>query len=264
MIRHAAISGCNPSIYEVDIQEQWFAFEKNIYARRLAPGALREITQKIEEALLITIQRLRMDEFYLSWSSGDTLKVSEMISDTVRNAILDDCGYESEVLLQISPQTLNLRQFKYLSDSEIFDELPLHLEEEDSHSSMVFLEIELSKENGTPVRALKLEPGDLVFTIINDKRDIGVYLAHLLGGRKADEPVPLSATVEDVKYTAEGLEIFVRFGPMILGRCILDPREKIGVLKNRREIRAPILAGPLLIAIAGILLYYFLMLAAGF
>ncbi|NLB34683.1 MAG: hypothetical protein GX817_02525 [Elusimicrobia bacterium] len=257
MLRHAAVSGCNPSIYEVDINEQWFNFEKNIYVRRLDSGSLREITQKIEQALLISIQNDRVDEFYYFWQEEEVEEIFQLIKETIEHAIKEDSGYDTEVNMQASSQSLNLKQFKFLSDSERFDELPLHLENDDPHSSIIFLETELSLDEGTPVRSQKLEPGDIVFAVISDKRDIGIYLSHLLGGRKAEEPLPISATVEDVKYTPGGLEIFVRFGPMIMGRTILDPKSRVGVLETDGGFNPQLLFISIAVAIAGLLLYCF-------
>ena len=257
IMRHAAVSGCDPNIYETDLSEQWFAFERNIYSKRLTDGALREVTQKIEQSLLLYLQKSYSDEFYAAWDRDDEKTVGALIETGIKDVIQEDSGIEEAVRIQMSWQRLNLRQFKYLADADNLNELPLHMGEEITHSPGVFLDTELALEPGVPYRASRLEPGDVVFTIINDRRDIGVYLAHLLGARKAEETIPFSAVVEDVKEISSGLEIVVRFGPSIFGRAVIDPRKKIGVIRNRGTYSYRWILYPIVAFGAGVM-YYFL------
>ncbi|MEA3507271.1 MAG: hypothetical protein U9R36_07285, partial [Elusimicrobiota bacterium] len=51
-------------------------------------------------------------------------------------------------------------------------------------------------------------------------------------GREGDDIIPLSATVEDIKDTPEGIDIIVRYGPGIVGRTILSPKEKVDIIER--------------------------------
>lgn len=235
MFRYAAVVGCNPVIYETDNRQQWFLFEKELYSQRLKDGSLREITQKIEQSLLVKIQEQDNDEYYNSWDELNIRKIEEIFKDQIREVIKYDTGKEYDANIEIQWQKLNLRQFKYLTDTEKIDEeFKLHLDEERTSASLIALNTELVKStDGSPtIKIEKVEAGDMVFTEISDDRDIGIYLAHLLGARKEDLSIPLSASVEDVKDTEEGVEIIVRFGPGIVGRAIENPKKKIGIIRN--------------------------------
>ncbi len=254
MLRHAAVSGCTPEIFEVDINSRWFSFEKKLYSSRLKDGALREITQKIEQSVLLEIQREKADNFYACWNAGDGESIKVLLKDTIQEVITYDTGRKEDVYLEFNCQNLNLRQFKYLMDADRIDELPLHLEEEKTYSSLVVLDTELVRNASEEIKASLIEAGDAVYTKIIDERDIGIYLSYLLGGRKGDEMMPLSANVEDVKILNSNVEIVVRFGPGIIGRAIVDARKKVGIIKNKgvRSYKWFYF----LIAAGGILMYY--------
>lgn len=235
MLRYAAVAGCNPIIYETDIHEQWFSFEKKLYSQRLKDGSLRKITQKIEQSLLLKIQEQNIDEFYNLWNELNIEKIKKIFSNQIMEVIKYDTGKEYDIGVEIESQKLNLRQFKYLTDAEKVDEeFKFHQDEERTYSSLIALNAELVKsKSGCPtIKVEKIEAGDIVYTKIVDDRDIGVYLAYLLGAKSGDLTIPLSASVEDVKDTDEGVEIIVRFGPGIVGRAIESPKKKVDIIKN--------------------------------
>jgi len=261
MLRYAAVAGCNPSIYETEIDLQWFAFEKELYSRRLRDGSLREITQRIEQSVLLRVQEQDIDNFYRGWEEADIAGLSEVIKTQLEEVVKYDTGENHEVFVEIEAQTLNQRQFRYLTDAEkIMDEFKLHLEEEQAYSSLVALDIELErgKEHGPLIRVEDIEAGDMVYTRIVDTRDIGVYLSYLLGARKDEEVFPLSASVEDVKDTDEGVEVIVRYGPAIVGRAIEDPKKKVGIIRN--PVARSYGWWYLIVALGFLFLYYFLII----
>ncbi|MFC2091397.1 hypothetical protein ACFLTD_01325 [Elusimicrobiota bacterium] len=235
ILRFAAVSGCNPVIYETDIAHQWFSFERKIYSARLKDGSLREVTQEIERSLLINMFEQEGVGFYYYWDEQNFEGIKETIKQHISNVIKYDTGNKCEVGIEIAWQELNLRQFKYLSDTEKIDEeFKLHLNEDRTYSSIIDLNTRLVRtaEKSRTVKVEKIEAGDMVFTEIIDERDIGVYLAHLLGARSGEELVPLSANVEDVKHTPEGIAVIVRFGPGIVGRALEQSRKKISIIKD--------------------------------
>ncbi|MFC2062127.1 hypothetical protein ACFLUV_06410 [Elusimicrobiota bacterium] len=235
MLRYAAVIGCNPEIYESDIYDQWFSFEKDLYSRRLKDGSLRELTQKIEHSLILKIQEELIEDFYGRWDNSDIGELEEIVRQQIIEVIKYDTGKEYKVILDMEPQELNLRQFKYLTDTERIDhEFKLHLNEDETYSTLIVLETNAVRgaDNNPQIKVEKIEAGDMIFTEIRDGRDIGIYLAHLLGARKEDELIPLSATVEDVKETGEEIELIVRYGPGIVGRALEHPKKKVGIIRN--------------------------------
>ncbi|MBN2407548.1 MAG: hypothetical protein JXJ19_07605 [Elusimicrobia bacterium] len=261
IIRYAAVTGCNPEIYESDVDKQWFAFEKDLYSRRLKDGSLREITQKIEEAIVLRIQEEAADDFYSLWEVLNIDGIKDIFSGCIIEVIRYDTGREYDIFIEMKGQKINLRQFKYLTDAEkINDEFMLHLGKEDTENFLIDLDIDLvkNKDANPSIRVEKVEAGDMVVTRIIDDRDIGVYLAHLLGGRKEDELISLPATVEDVKDTEDGVEIIVRYGPGIIGRAVENPKKKIGIIKT--PMASPFRWWYIIIAFVMVVLYYFLVI----
>ncbi len=95
--------------------------------------------------------------------------------------------------------------------------------------SLVILKIEpvLSPVKGVPVTELR--PGDEIMVRIIDERDIGDYLASLLGGKEGENRVPVSAIVKKIEKSpeTENIMLLVEFGPGIAGRCFVPAEIKV-------------------------------------
>ncbi len=262
MLRYAAVAGCNPEIYETDIKKQWFGFEKELYSRRLKEGSLREITQRIEQAIILKIQEKNQAKFYLLAQNNNLEKIEQIFNSQVQEVIKYDTGRDVKLNMGITGEKLNLRQFRYLTDKDkINDEFKLHLDDKKTYSSLIALDIELLKnQKDTPVKRLdRVEAGDMLVTRIVDIRDIGIYLSYLLGGRKDEQLAALSAPAEDIKETEVGIEIVVRYGPGIVGRYSGAGNEKINVVSSLSSSRRWwFFVLPAVVFIVIILYYYLL------
>jgi hypothetical protein len=234
VLRFASVAGCNPTIYEIDPSTQWFDFEKELYAQRLKDGSLRVITQRIEHSVLLDIQEEEQDRFYRTCRDNQIPLIRDIIKKRIEGVIKYDTGKDYNVSCEVESQRLNLRQFRYLTDTDkVNGEFKLHMEEEKNYSSLIALDMDLVRSGKNPtIKAENIEVGHMVNTMINDERDIGFYLANLLGGREGDDIIPLSATVEDIKDTPEGIDIIVRYGPGIVGRTVLSPKEKVDIIER--------------------------------
>nr|MDA3793031.1 hypothetical protein [Elusimicrobiota bacterium] len=213
VLRFASVAGCNPTIYETEPSKQWFDFEKELYSQRLKDGSLRVITQNIEHSVLLDIQEEEQDEFYQRCRDENIEQIRDIIKKRIEGVVKYDTGKNYNVGCEVESQILNLRQFRYLTDTDkVNGEFKLHMDEERNYSSLIALDMTLEKSGKNPViRAENIEVGHMVNTKINDERDIGLYLANLLGGREGEKVIPLSATVEDVKDTPEGIDVIVRY-----------------------------------------------------
>lgn len=87
------------------------------------------------------------------------------------------------------------------------------------------------------VKAKDLYSGDTVYSVITDSRDIGQYLARLLGGKTKDGYVPLTTEVESVGISEEGVKVQVRFTPGIIGVAIVNPEVEVKTLRKKKEYR---------------------------
>ncbi len=95
--------------------------------------------------------------------------------------------------------------------------------------SLIILKIEpvLSPVKGVSIT--ELHPGDEIMVRIIDERDVGDYLATLLGGKVGGDRVPIPATVKEMEKSAEteNVMLLVEFGPGIAGRCFVPPEIKV-------------------------------------
>jgi len=66
---------------------------------------------------------------------------------------------------------------------------------------------------------------------IVDEREIGEYLANLLGAKKNNVIIPIPATIKDIKKQDEtgNMMILVQFGPGIAGKMYVPANIKIEV-----------------------------------
>ncbi len=101
----------------------------------------------------------------------------------------------------------------------------------------IILEIELVRAGSTGVKAKDLRDGDIVLSLITDTREIGQYLARLLGGQTKDTSVPLPTPIEEIQCNEKEVRLQTRFTPGVVGRTVLNPDIQVKVVKrNRRYI----------------------------
>ncbi len=95
--------------------------------------------------------------------------------------------------------------------------------------SLVLLKIEpiLSPIKGTPVNELQI--GDQIMVKITDEREIGNYLASLLGAKENENLIPIPTTIMEINRQEEtgNIMIMVQFGPGIAGRMYVPPEIKL-------------------------------------
>ncbi|HCJ67272.1 MAG TPA: hypothetical protein DHV62_08130 [Elusimicrobia bacterium] len=99
----------------------------------------------------------------------------------------------------------------------------------------VILNIDLVVNDFPGVKAKNLNNGDIVYSFITDKRDIGQYLARLLGGMTKDGHVPLATEIEKISLDGEMIKLQVRFTPGIVGLTTLEQETRVKVLKRNKE-----------------------------
>ncbi|MEA3506675.1 MAG: hypothetical protein U9R36_04195, partial [Elusimicrobiota bacterium] len=151
VLRFASVAGCNPAIYEIDPSTQWFDFEKELYARRLKDGSLRVITQSIEHSVLLDIQEEEQDRFYRVCRDNQILQIRDIVKKRIEGVIKYDTGKDYSVSCEVESQRLNLRQFRYLTDTDkINGEFKFHMEEERNYSSLIALDMDLVRSGKNP------------------------------------------------------------------------------------------------------------------
>ncbi len=105
------------------------------------------------------------------------------------------------------------------------------------HDTTVFLETELVLQDSMStniVIAHKLKKGDLVLAKIVDQRDIAQYLAHLLGGKKEENIVPLAIAVDKTEVDEKKIKVYAVFSPRVVGISILSLEDKVKIVKKEK------------------------------
>lgn len=135
--------------------------------------------------------------------------------------------------------------------------------------SLVVLKVDpvLSPVSGVEIKGLEF--GDEIQVRITDQRDIGDYLAELLGGKVDSIRVPLFTKIIEVKDLEDGnVGVFTQFGPGIVGMFkvpedvrVVSKRELEEQPASRRRIKGElhptiVVGGIVLVVIVFILLIF--------
>lgn len=218
VLRLHSVVSYNPSVFENSLSMDWYAFEKAIFSYRLDEGSLPDFTQEND-------QKLRA---YLS--AQKELLVSGNIKGI--NGMLAAFFETDSAAANIEFEELNLAQFRQLPGAgteSLARQAGVRQESGFVHLQVDFLE----DENGTD--ALKLTEGEVVLSRITDSRDIAHYLAHLIGGKREGEMIPLPSSVRKVVSGEDGCEIQVYLAPGVVGVSKLNGEHRIKVIEMRSD-----------------------------
>jgi len=215
ILRFSMVFSHNPAVYEISADTDWFSFEKAIFSARLDAGAMESYTQSIEEKIKLYTKQ--------------AVKEISVISADEMSAIIKSFFHPLAVNTGIVSEELNLTQFKKLPDYA-------SKQNETSFTGYdlgyVRLEVVILEDlNGKP--AGKISEGDTVLSLITDSRDIAHYLAHLIGGRKDNNMIPLPAMVKKITSKNDDLEIYLHYAPSITGLAKIKSGTLLKVLETK-------------------------------
>jgi hypothetical protein len=217
IVRFSITFSCNPAIYEITTNMDWFSYEKAIFSARLNSGAMETYTKETEENLKVYIQKV--------------LKEFVVISPEEISSIIKNFFYPTEVSMEVENEELSLTHFKKLPDYNLNqNSIP------SSNYNLGFLKLDvkiLEDSHGKPVK--KLAEGDTALSIITDERDLTHYIAHLIGGIENGKFCPIPATVKKVTHKNDNFEIYLRYTPSIEGLAKIKNDTKIKVLESKHQ-----------------------------
>jgi UBA/TS-N domain. len=217
ILRFSVVASHNPAVYENSAKMDWFSFEKAIFSYRLDTGAMENYTQSIEEKLKSHIAK--------------ELKQLPVISNDEISKIILSFFEPVLVKTEITGEELNLSQFKKLPD---YNTKQNEFSFTGYDLGFVKLGVEILEDlNGKP--AEKLSEGDIVLSLITDERDIAHYLAHLIGGRKDGNMIPLPAMVKKIASKNEDFEIHLHYAPSITGLAKIGRGALLKVLETKNQ-----------------------------
>ena len=212
---HTVIS-YNPALFENSPEMDWYALEKTIFSFRLDEGSLPDFTQDLEQRLRPYL--LEKKEILVKC---DTAEITALLTDFLK---------PENVNITLLTEELNLTQFRRLPDTSS----SAKPEVSDSEPGTVWLEVTIQEDNNGK-EANKLVEGDVVLARITDTRDIAHYLAHLIGGRKEGEMIPLPAVIKKISVNDCDSEAHVHFAPGIIGIARVKNDVKINIIESKAQ-----------------------------
>ncbi|MEK7381675.1 MAG: hypothetical protein AAB262_00120 [Elusimicrobiota bacterium] len=231
VLRVRAVMSFDPAVCSIDLDEDWFAFEKHLYGCRLWDGSLPAESLEVEQHLTAhfraappeTFERLRQAP---SGAAGEELA-----------APLRALFREGAVSLRLKKDILDLGQFQSLRKAPApaarrDKPAPRAVPAED----LLVLRIALEEDpEGVPTS--ELHAGDMVHARIIDGRDIAKYLARLFGGLTASGPVPIEAPVEAIESGPGGVLVRARFAVGVAGDGLVPADRRLKATRGAEQGR---------------------------
>lgn len=212
VLRVRAVVSYNPALYETAWGDDWYDFEKTLYAFRLLEGTLQQMTRGVEHHL----------SGWLEVEGGSVLGLLrepnvDPLGGMIR-PVLGSFFSDGNVTLELARQEFNLEQFRHFKPRGD-NAAPVTGEGRSAAPApgeSLLLSVDLQQDaEGVPAREVKT--GDSVFALLTDGRDIAQYLSRLLGGRSDTGVKPLAVPVEEVRLEGNVARFQMRLSIGILG-----------------------------------------------
>lgn len=231
VLRARAVMSYDPAVCAVELDEDWFAFEKHLYGCRLWDGSLPAESLEVEQRLAAHF-RASEPELFDRLRAAKSEEAAAELTGPLR-AHFRDPGLS----LRLKKDILDLGQFQSLR------KVPAPAARRGKPGSgappeedLLVLKITL-EEDPEGVPAAELHAGDLVFARIVDGRDIAQYLARLFGGLTASGPVPIEVPVEAIESSPAGTLARVRFAVGVAGDAVVPADKKYKAARGAAQGR---------------------------
>jgi len=231
LFRVRAVTSYNPSLYETDLERDWYDFERELYVHRLMEGAHPSLTKELE-ILLNDFWASGADNLYSLLQSGDMDTMHHEFNEFFERKL-----QWPQVRLELNREELNLAQFQQLRREGLDpgnSEPSRGRLTEESFKLPLDLTVELEVDP-QGIAASEIKPGDTVFSIISDERDIAQYISRLLGGRSGDTPLSLPTPVEILAQEGDLVKFSLRLTTGIIGQASIPASYR---LKTQRHSNA--------------------------
>lgn len=222
LLRFSVVMTYNPIVYEQNVEEDWFSFEKQIYSYRLVEGVIEKYTKSIDTHL---------KEFV-----SDNLKSNKIITCKDMKSVLETFFAENNAQIEIVAEELTLRDFKKLP-KYFPDNIPKETISSE-YSSVIELEAILFVDSsGKQIE--KLVAGDKVLAKIIDTRDIAHYIGHLIGAKKDQTMIPIPAEVQSVEEIGSEYIVCLKYSDLIFGIAHVERGTTLRVLETKETRLLP-------------------------
>lgn len=232
VLRARAVMSYDPAVCAVELDEDWFGFEKHLYGCRLWDGSLPAESLEVEQRLAAHFRAAEAEVF-----------------DRLRTATVEEATRELSAPLRahFRDHGLSLRAKKDILDLGQFQSLrkvPVPaarrgkpVSDAPPEEDLLVLKITL-EEDPEGVPASELHAGDMVLARIVDGRDIAQYLARLFGGLTASGPVPIEVPVEAIESSPAGTLARVRFAVGVAGDAVVTADKRLKAERGAAHGRA--------------------------
>ena len=232
VLRARAVMSYDPAVCSVELDEEWFAFEKHLYGCRLWDGSLPAESLEVEHRLAAHFRAAEPAVFDRLRAASAEEATAELVAP-LRGHFRDQ-----GLSLRLKKDILDLGQFQSLrkvpAPAARRGKPSLGVPPEED---LLVLKITLEEDpEGLP--AAELHAGDMVFARIVDGRDIAQYLARLFGGLTASGPVPIEVPVEAIETSPAGTLARVRFAIGVAGDAVVTGEKRFKAARGAVHGRA--------------------------
>lgn len=242
LIRARSVVSYNPLVFEIDPGLHWHIFEQKIYTCRLYEGSLQGLTQQIEQDVGSQLSQ-NLPLFMKAALSGNETELSDMLEDWLSAPLL-----ARYIAINLKIQALAFSQFRRINDPDAAADSqqpaveaarikPVQQQEAVPAGAVrdyspVSLSVELVQDAQSGIRIGSLHAGEVVLCRIVDERDIGQYLARLLGGRRGVELMPVEGLVENIVSSGTRCSLELRLAPGVVGCGTIDESARLALVRR--------------------------------
>ncbi len=227
LLRAKSVVSYNPAIYAASLEQNWFEFEKHLYASRLWEGTLQPLSQEIEQLMTGYFSSEESAPFY-SDSRGLPVQQETLALRSLLGRRFAAEGFR----LLLQRDVLDMGQFQEIRPYAGNGRRPGTRRRGPSRGGPLILRITLE---GSPdgVEAADLRAGDMVYAQITDTRDIAQYLSKLFGPGASEDTSSLLVPVEAVESgPSQEIGIRVRFSLGVCGDVNVAPETRLKVIRR--------------------------------
>lgn len=237
VVRIRTVISYNPVIFETNLALKWVTFEKQLFAHRLQDGAVRDLSQDIEQVLHNQFIQDDRGVVYEAFKNGDTDRILQLAQTRIIDYLAahypgtPDAGHKTveNFHLIIECEEVTQTQFRYLESMHDEDKKPpVQPKRGDGLESLLLNVTLIEDEDG--ICPEDLVEGAIVHSRITDERDIAQYLGKLMGGRSGSEFIPLPSSVAKVEVKDNYVEVHTDLTPDIIGIAAIPKQAKLKVL----------------------------------
>jgi len=265
VVRLSSVIGDDPAIYETDISQSWLNLQRETYLRRLKIGVNYEETIRFEQALDTALAGADI----MLWHNADD-EVGQWIEKMIESCIRDSVHLDKPVI-KMQYTTLTIGRYLEILGERASTDSPLQEQERRKNASFPALKIQVAEPGqmgrfgyfkSSSRRLSRVRPGDAVLVSITDERELGRYVANLLGGGSEQSRPVLPSRVESIRPDESGIRLKVRLAPGVIGESTLPADARVLIARSKVSFayfgKWSIIFG---ITVAGLLLAWFLLRA---